>query len=348
MQRLAASVACLLAGLSQAAGQQAVGQTGQVPAPAATDFAGRTVRMVIGSAPGGTYDLLGRAVSRHIGRHLPGNPSVVPQNMPGAGGLVAANYVFNLAPKDGTVIAISNKGIAGAAVAGIAAARFDATRMAWLGTPITETSVCFAYNSPRLQVHTLDQLYERELHVGTLGAGTVSTAYPRALTALLGLKFMEVGGYTGTNQIYLAMERGEVEALCEGIDGVIAKRPTWIPENVVTLLLQGGATRNPDLPNVPFIIDRAKNSDDRLALEFLYAAEGIGRPFFAPPDLPPAVLAMVRGAFDKTMQDAAFIADAKKLGFDPRPENSAYLTALIGRMAATPQPIKDKVVALTK
>jgi tripartite-type tricarboxylate transporter receptor subunit TctC len=323
---------------------------GAAPALAQGDpnLAGKTVRIVIGSAPGGTYDLLGRAVSRHIGRHLPGQPAVVPQNMPGAGGLVAANHIYNVAPRDGTAIAISNKGVAGAAIAGVPEARFDATRITWLGTPLTETSVCFAYNSPRLQVRSLDDLYEKELHVGSLGAGTVATAYPRALAALLGLKFKLVGGYAGSNQIYLAMERGEVEAICEGIDGVIAKRPTWIPDKVITLLLQGGAQPNPDLKGVPFIIDRAKSADDRLALEFLYAAEGIGRPFFAPPDMTPAVHAMLRRAFERTMQDPEFVADAKKLGFDPRPENGDYLAALMKRMAATPKPIKDKVVELTK
>jgi tripartite-type tricarboxylate transporter receptor subunit TctC len=344
MRRASAGLACLLGcaliGAAPAAGEDSHTQT--------PSLAGKTVRMVIGSAAGGTYDLLGRIVTRHIGRHLPGNPSVVPQNMPGAGGLLAVNHIYNVAPKDGTAIGISNKGVAGAAIAGVPEARFDATRITWLGTPITETSVCFAYNSPSLQVRTLDDLYDKELHVGSLGAGTVATAYPRALAALLGLKFKLVGGYAGSNQIYLAMERGEVEAICEGIDGVIAKRPTWIPEKVVTLLLQGGAARNPDLKDVPYIIDRAKNADDRMALEFLYAAEGIGRPFFAPPDLAPPVRAMLRNAFDHTMQDPEFIADAKKLGFDPRPENGDYLTALMKRMAATPKPIKDKVVELTK
>ena len=179
--------------------------------------------------------------------------------MPGAGGLVATNHIYNVAPKDGTAVAISNKGVAGAAIAGVPEARFDATRITWLGTPFTETSVCFAYNSPSLQVRSLNDLYEKELHVGSLGAGTVATAYPRALAALLGLKFKLVGGYAGSNQIYLAMERGEVEAICEGIDGVVAKRPTWIPEKVITLLLQGGAAPNPELRGVPFIIDHAKN-----------------------------------------------------------------------------------------
>ena len=330
------SAACLIAAMAPAAGQ------------GEPNLAGKTVRMMIGSAPGGTYDLLGRAVARHIGRHLPGNPSVVPQNMPGAGGLAVTNFIYNVAPKDGTVIAISNKGVAGAAIAGVPEARFDAIRLNWLGTPITETSVCFAYNSPRLQARSLAALYEKDLHVGTLGAGTVATAYPRALAAMLGLKFKMVGGYPGSNQIYLAMERGEVEGFCEGLDGVVAKRPNWIPDKVITLLLQGGAQRNTDLPDVPYIIDHAKNDDDRQALEFLYAAEGIGRPFFAPPDLPPAVLAMARNAFDQTMKDPEFAADAKKLGFDPRPENGLYLQALMKRMSATPKHIKDKVVELTK
>ncbi len=336
MRTVATGALCLFAGIVPALGQSE------------PNLAGKTVRMVIGSAPGGTYDLLGRAVARHIGRHLPGHPAVVPQNMPGAGGLVAANYVYNLAPKDGTVLAISNKGIAGAAIAGNPGARFDAIRLNWLGTPFTETSVCFVYNSPRLQVRSLADLYERDLHAATLGAGTAATAYPKALAGLLGLKFKLVGGYTGTSQVYLAMERGEVEAFCEGIDGVIAKHPTWIPDKVITLLLQGGAERNPDLKDVPFIIDHAKNPGDRQALEFLYAAEGLGRPFFAPPDLPPAVRAMARTAFDRTMRDPEFIADAKKLGFDPRPENGDYLAALMKRMAATPKAIKDKVVELTK
>jgi len=340
MREAAVGMVCLLAGVAPALAQGA--PQGE------PDLAGKTVRMVIGSAPGGTYDLLGRAVARHIGRHLPGQPAVVPQNMPGAGGLVTTNYIYNVAPKDGTAIAISNKGVAGAAIAGVPEARFDATRITWLGTPITETSVCFAYNSPRLQVRTINDLYEKELHVGSLGAGTVATAYPRALAALLGLKFKLVGGYAGSNQIYLAMERGEIEAICEGIDGIIAKRPTWIPEKIVTLLLQGGAAPNPDLKDVPFVIDHAKNPDDRLALEFLYAAEGIGRPFFAPPDLSPAVHAMLRNAFDRTMQDPEFAADAKKLGFNPRPENGDYLLALMKRMTATPKPIKDKVVELTR
>jgi tripartite-type tricarboxylate transporter receptor subunit TctC len=304
--------------------------------------------VVIGSAVSGTYDLLGRLLARHIGRHLPGNPAVVPQNMPGAGGLVAANFLANAAPRDGTVIAIFNKGVAGAAIAGVPEARFDATKVTWLGTPFTETGVCFAYNRPTLQVRSLKDALERELLVGDPGAGSSSHIYPKALNVLVGTKFRLVAGYAGSTAIYIAMERGEVDGYCEGIDGIKAKRPHWIPDGQIVPLLQGGAAPNPDLKGVPFVLDYARSDDARIALEYLYAAEGIGRPFAAPPDLAPDIGVMLRSAFDHTMRDSDFIADAKRQGFDPQPENGDYLSALIRRMSATPKTIKDRVVELSK
>jgi len=318
------------------------------PAGAQPNLAGKTVRVVIGSPVAGTYDLLGRLMARHIGNHLPGHPTAVPQNMPGAGGLAAANYIYNVAPKDGTAIGIFNKGVAGAAVAGVPEARFDATKMTWLGTPITETSVCFAYNVPRVRVKSVNDLFEHELVVGSPGVGTVSTAYPKALAGLLGMKFKLVGGYPGSAPVYLAMERGEVDGFCEGIDGVIAKRPDWIPKQQIVILFQGGAAPNPELKDIPFITNYARTTDDRQAIEFLYIAEGIGRPFAAPPDLAPEIRTMVQDAFKATMKDGEFIADAKRQGFDPKTEDGNYLAALIAKMVATPKHIKDKIVELTK
>src|SRR6476646_1312126 len=267
------TLACLLFGAIPAAAQRG------------PSLAGKIVRMVIGNTVSGTYDLLGRLVARHIGRHLPGNPVVVPQNMPGGGGLVSANYLSNVAPRDGTVIAIFNKGVAGAAIAGVPEARFDATRMTWLGTPFTETGVCFAYNRPGLQVRSIKDALEKELIMGDPGAGSSSHIYPKALNALVGTKFKLVAGYSGSPAIYLAMERGEVDGYCEGIDGIMAKRPHWIANKQIVVLLQGGAAPNPELKDVPFIIDNARTDDDRIALEYLYAAEGIGGPLAAPPDL---------------------------------------------------------------
>lgn len=311
-------------------------------------LAGKTVRVVIGSTASGTYDLLGRLVARHIGRHLPGHPTVVPQNMPGAGGLVAANYLYNVAPRDGSVIAIFNKGVAGAAIAGVPEARVDATRLTWLGTPFTDTGVCFAFNRPSLQVRSIKDALEKELIVGDPGAGTSSHIYPKALNALVGTRFKLVAGYSGSPAIYIAMERGEVDGFCEGIDGIIAKRPNWIPNKQIILLLQGGGAPNPDFPDVPFIMHQARNADDRIALEYLYAAESLGRPFAAPPDLALDVRSMVRDAFDRTMRDNAFLAEARRQGFEPKPENGDHLDAIIGKMAATPKPIKDRVLELSK
>jgi tripartite-type tricarboxylate transporter receptor subunit TctC len=268
--------------------------------------------------------------------------------MPGAGGLVAANFLANAAPRDGTVIAIFNKGVAGAAIAGVPEARFDATKVTWLGTPFTETGVCFAYNRPTLQVRSLKDALERELLVGDPGAGSSSHIYPKALNVLVGTKFRLVAGYAGSTAIYIAMERGEVDGYCEGIDGIKAKRPHWIPDGQIVPLLQGGAAPNPDLKGVPFVLDYARSDDARIALEYLYAAEGIGRPFAAPPDLAPDIGVMLRSAFDHTMRDSDFIADAKRQGFDPQPENGDYLSALIRRMSATPKTIKDRVVELSK
>jgi tripartite-type tricarboxylate transporter receptor subunit TctC len=312
------------------------------------NLAGRTFRVLIGSTVGGTYDILGRLVARHIGRHLPGNPTVVPQNMPGAGGMAAANHLFNVAPKDGSIIGVFNKGVAGAAIAGVTEARFDATRMSWVGTPFTETGVCFAVNAPRVAVKSITDLYERELVTGDLGAGSSSHIYPKALNALLGLKFKQVGGYFGSAAVYLALERGEVDGFCEGIDGIMAKRPDWITKKHISILFQGGAEPNPDLNNVPFIAEQARNDDDRRAIAYLYAAEGLGRPFAAPPDMPPGRLKMVRDAFAAMMKDSDFISDAMRQGFELRPQGGEYLARLVQSMAATPKPIRDKILSLSK
>src|SRR4029079_8806972 len=199
-----------------------------------------------------------------------------------------------------------------------------------------------------LQVRSLKDALERELLVGDPGAGSSSHIYPKALNVLVGTKFRLVAGYAGSTAIYIAMERGEVDGYCEGIDGIKAKRPHWIPDGQIVPLLQGGAAPNPDLKGVPFVLDYARSDDARIALEYLYAAEGIGRPFAAPPDLAPDIGVMLRSAFDHTMRDSDFIADAKRQGFDPQPENGDYLSALIRRMSATPKTIKDRVVELSK
>jgi tripartite-type tricarboxylate transporter receptor subunit TctC len=319
---------------------------GSAFAQAGPSLAGRNVQMLIGFGPGGGYDLWGRVVARHIGRHLPGNPVVVPQNMPGAGSFVAANNIYNLAPKDGSVMGIIARDAALGPITGASGARFDPTRITWLGTPTTETNVCIA--SSTAKVHTLKDLYEKELIVGDTGVGTGTHSYPKALNALIGMKFKIIAGFPSSSDVFLAMERGEVDGICESLDSVSGKRPDWLPGGKIVILFQGGAAPNPTLKDVPFVADLAHSAQDRQAIEFLYAGQGIGRPFVAPPDMPPDRVKMVRDAFRDTMRDPEFIEDARRNMLDVEPEDGEHLAALIRRVSATPKPIVDKIGELIK
>jgi tripartite-type tricarboxylate transporter receptor subunit TctC len=304
--------------------------------------------MLIGFGPGGGYDLWGRVVARHIGKHLPGNPSVVPQNMPGAGSYNAASNIYNIAPKDGTVMGIIARDAALGPITGASGARFDPTKLTWLGTPTTETNVCIAMNTDRVKVKTAEDLYTKELIVGDTGVGTGTHSYPKALNALLGMKFKIIGGFPSSSDVFLAMERGEVDGICESLDSVSGKRPDWLPQKKVTILFQGGEAPNPELKGVPFVNDLAKNPDDKIAIEFLYAGQGIGRPFVAPPGMPADRVKMLQDAFSATMKDPAFLEDAKKQKLDVDPESGEHLAALINKIYATPKPIVDKIGELIK
>lgn len=314
--------------------------------PAGESLAGKSVSMIIGFGAGGGYDLWGRTVGRHIGRHLPGAPTVIPQNMPGAGSYAAASYIFNIAPKDGTVLGIIARDAALGPLSGATGARFDPTRLSWIGTPTKETNVCIAYHTS--QVKSVLDLYEKQLIVGDTGPGTGTRSYPKALSELLGMKFKLVGGFPASSDVFLAMERGEVEGICESLDSIKIRRPDWIPTKKISILFQGGAEPNPELDGVPFVLDLALTGEQRQAIEFLYAGQGIGRPFVAPPDLPADRLKMLRDAFNATMTDPAFVAEAQKSKLDLEPEDGEHLAVLIAKIYATPKPIVDKITSLIK
>ena len=314
--------------------------------PAGDSLAGKSVSMIIGFGAGGGYDLWGRTVGRHIGRHLPGAPTVIPQNMPGAGSYAAASYIFNIAPKDGSVLGIIARDAALGPLSGATGARFDPTRLSWIGTPTKETNVCVAYHTS--QVKSVLDLYDKQLIVGDTGPGTGTRSYPKALNELLGMKFKLVGGFPASSDVFLAMERGEVEGICESLDSIKIRRPDWIPTRKISILFQGGAEPNPELDGVPFVLDLALTGEQRQAIEFLYAGQGIGRPFVAPPDLPPDRLKMLRDAFKATMTDPAFVAEAQKSKLDLEPEDGEHLAVLIAKIYATPKPIVDKITGMIK
>jgi tripartite-type tricarboxylate transporter receptor subunit TctC len=301
-------------------------------------------RLLIGFGVGGGYDIWGRTVARHMSKHMPGNPTIVPQNVPAAGSLVAASTIYEGAPRDGTVFALIGRDAPLGPITNQPGARFDPTKMSWLGTPTRETNVCVAYHTAA--VKTVKDLYQHELIMGDVGPGSGTRVYPKALAGLLGMKFKLVGGYKSSADVMLAMQRDEVQGICESFDSIRSRRPDWLTKKTITILFQGAAEASPDLPGIPLIQDLARNTEERQAIEFLYAGQGIGRPFVAPPGLPPDRLAMLRKAFDATMKDAEFIADVKRQKLDLDPIDGDKLAALINKIYATPKAVVDRVSAL--
>jgi tripartite-type tricarboxylate transporter receptor subunit TctC len=266
--------------------------------------------------------------------------------MPGAGSYVAASHIYGAAPKDGTVFAIIARDAALGPLSNAPGARFDATKLSWLGSPTREHNACIA--NATAKVKTADELRDTELILGDTGPGTGTRSYPKVLNDLLGYKFKLVSGFRSSADVFLAMERGEVDGICESLDSINQRKPDWIANKTVNVLLQAGAESRPELAGVPNVLTLARNDEERKVLEYLYAGQDIGRPFVAPPDLPPDRLKMLRDAFDATMKDPEFAADVKRNKFDLEPEDGEHLAALINKIYATPKTIIDRVSNLIK
>lgn len=309
-------------------------------------FAGKALQIIVGLGAGGGYDLWARSLARHIGKHLPGRPAVIVQNMPGAGAIIAANHLYAVAPKDGTVIGIIGRDTPLAPLRGEKAARFDATKFSWIGSPASETNVCVAYHTAA--VKTYADLLQHQLVVGATGPGTGSYVYPRALNALLGTQFKLITGFTSSADAFLAIERGELEGTCESLDSIVARRPDWISGGKAVVLLQGGTEPDPALKNVPFVLDLARSEEEKQAVRFLYAGQGFGRPFLAPPDLPPERLRMLRDAFNETMKDPEFVADARRQKLELEPKDGDTLAALARAVYSMPITTVEKVMSLIR
>ena len=302
---------------------------------------GKNIQLLIGAGSGGGYDLTARMIARFMPKHLPGAPTIVPQNMPAGGGIALANHLWSAAARDGTVIGTVPREIATAPFMGNSAARYEPAKLSWIGTPTSETNTCLTRADTAIRDYK--DLYEKTLIVGDAGAGNGIHMYPIALNNIFGMKFRLVPGYSTSAEIFLAIERGEVDGICVSYDSVLERYSEWLSSGKIRILLQGGAAKNPLLPDTPFVMDLARDDDERQLLKFLYAGQGIGRPYAAPPGLPEASLATLRRAFDATMADPDFIAEAKraKLRLDPMPGEK--LAALVADLAATPPAVRDRV-----
>jgi tripartite-type tricarboxylate transporter receptor subunit TctC len=305
-------------------------------------YRGKQLRLIVGTGAGGGYDLFARAVARHIGNHIPGSPSVIVQNQGAAGGLLMANQLYSLGPKDGTVIAAPVNGIPTAPLLEPAGARFDASRLNWIGSTNRETYVAFAWH--KAPVQSLADLMRRELIVGATAAGTTLVDFPLVVNRILGTRFKVVRGYDSTPQINVAMERGEVEGIGGiGWQSVKTQVPQWIADKKITVIAQYGLHRDPGLADAPTMLEQAKTDADRAALTMMFARTEYGRPYFAPPDVPAARIEALRRAFDATMKDPQFMADAAQLQLELSPMTGEEVQALVAKLAATPADIVARV-----
>ena len=312
-------------------------------------YKGKTVTMIIGLSAGGGYDIYARIVGQHMVNHLPGNPSFVARNMTGAGGLVATNHIYNVAPKDGTVLGAPQRGVPFEPLTGGAEAKaqFDPLKFNWIGSANAETSVAVVWHTTGITKY--QDLFEKETVFAGTGAGTESVVLPYVLANVLGFKIKVIAGYPGGSEMDLAMERGEVSGRgTYSWSSFKARRMDWIKDKQVVILYQQALEKHPDLPDVPLALDLAKTPEDRQVLELAMIPLIFGRPYAAPPDVPKDRVTALRKAFDDTMKDPAFIAEAQKARLEVEPVSGEKMEELLKKAYATPKKLIDRLTEVSK
>jgi tripartite-type tricarboxylate transporter receptor subunit TctC len=300
------------------------------------------VQLLIGFPAGNAYDTYGRAVARHLGRHIPGNPNIVVVNRPGAGSLTSANFLYNGAPKNGSTIATFNRSVPLDPLMGNATARFDPRKFYWLGSVGNEVSVCVSWHTSA--VKTFDDLISKDFVLGATSFSADTGIYPLVLRNVFDAKLKIITGYPGGGEINLAMENGELQGRCGwSWSGVKSQRPAWLRDRQISVLVQMGLQKADDLPDVPLILDVAKSAEQRKILEVINSRQEFAWPFAAPPDIPADRARALRDAFAATMKDPEFLADAKKIHIDVNPIAGAAVEKLINDVYSTPEAILTKV-----
>jgi tripartite-type tricarboxylate transporter receptor subunit TctC len=306
--------------------------------PLADFYRGRSVTLVIGYSAGGGYDAYGRVLARHLSKHIPGNPAIIVQNMPGAGSLRSANYLYNVAPKDGTVIGHFSRGMAMEPLIGTSSTQFDARRFTWLGSGTDEVSVCTTWHTS--PVKTWNDMLTIPFTVGGEGTGSDPDIFSAVLRNAFGVKLKLVSGYPGSAEVALAIERREVDGRCGwSWSSLKLLKPDWIANKRVNLITQLALKKSPELPDVPLIFDFAATQRQRQILKMVLSRQSMARPFAAPPDLPAERKDALRQAFDETMVDADFLAEARQRGLEVNPVGGSEIDRLVGELYQTPADI---------
>jgi tripartite-type tricarboxylate transporter receptor subunit TctC len=320
-------------------------------APALADpvvdfYTGKTISLYIGFTQGGGYDTYARTVARFLGKHIPGNPTIVPRQMPGAGSLAATNYLYNVAPKDGTALATADQALPVNEFVDDPAVRFHSDQFNWIGNANADVNIMLTWQASGIK--TIDDARAREVTMGaTAPAPNTSALYPRLTNTMLHTKIKIVTGYPGGADIDLAMERGELDGRGSNAWATLkATRPEWVRDQKVNILMQIGLARAKDLPDVPLLTELVKAGDDAALVKLLSATTAIGRPIFSTPNVPADRVAALRRAFDATMTDPDFLAAAQKAGLDLNPSTGEEVQGIVADMLATPKSVSERLKAI--
>ena len=332
MTRLAA--AGLLASASLIGSAQAQSETFDKP-----------VTIYVAGTAGGGIDLLARALARHMGQYLPGNPNMVVQDMPGAGGIRAANFLAEAAPRDGTAIGTFAGGPVIEPLIGARNPGYDMSKFTWVGAVSKDVGVCLSYGTTPFK--TVEDLRDKQMIVAGTGAGSDSDTYPIILNEVLKTKIKLITGYLGTKETIMAIETGEAHGRCSvAWSALKMARPDWLRDKKINVIMQFGLEKSRELPDVPLVLDLVKNPEDRQLMELLMGTMAVARPFMAPPGVPPARAALLRRAFDKTMTDAGFLAEAQQLQLDVEPTSGEEAQKVVQNMYATPKAVVERAKKL--
>jgi tripartite-type tricarboxylate transporter receptor subunit TctC len=305
-------------------------------------YRGKTIRLIIGYGTGGGYDVYGKFFARYLGEHIPGKPTVIAQNMPGAGSRSAANWLYKVAPKDGTVLGVLGQATPADQVLGQAGVQFDARQFNWIGNMVDVNNIMITWAESG--VRTIDDAKKKTIAIGATGASSPSVIYPTVANNLFGTQFKIVSGYPGGGDIMIALERREVDG--RGSDSwasLKSNNPGWIKDKKVNILFQVGSHREKDLPDAPMLTDLAQNDEQRQILDIVSGDAAVGRPILTAPDVPAERVAALRKAFDDTMRDPAFLAAAEKAGLHFNPVGGEELQRIVVRIVSASPAVIEKV-----
>jgi tripartite-type tricarboxylate transporter receptor subunit TctC len=307
-------------------------------------FAGKTINIYCGYNPGGSYDLYARMIARYMGKHIPGNPAIAVQNMPGAGSLKAAGFLFHAAPKDGTALGVIVETHPLEQALKNAAVQYDAAKFTYIGRAASSNNVFLVWNASS-PVRSLEQTKKQEVTIAGTGPGSIAELIPLLTNALVGTKFKVISGYPASTEAMVAMERGEVQSSSTSWTAIKVGKKDWLRDNKITIILQTAPERAADLPDALSLSELGNNAEDKQVFALYASGSAIGRALMGPPDIPADRVKLLRDAFQATMQDSEFLAEAEKLQVDIEPLSGEALAGLVQKTLALPDAVRLRAEA---